>query len=350
MSVSFPDPPKIAVVAGAATQVVVTRPAVDQVVPAVSQKRVIPRLAEHPVVAGAAVDEVVAEAGLDNVVAAIGEDDVVVRTRAGDHGVAVVDPVALGIAPIFRIDRVVAGSALDGPSRHPVTPSRRGRGVRRSAALFPASRVPRPMSRHSCPGRDAATPATRIGLVRRAFPPGRCAERHAHGPPQCCASFRSTRHGYRRVRVEQREKCRAWLQEGRDAAAPRATHGPPGASAVKLLQRISLDPADAVAVRSRPMPETGPKPDQAVPAARQAGQGVVPAERLELSRCCHRRILNPLRLPFRHAGTWIRSSAGRAGNRRQVTGGRRRTCRRLAMSAVAVAARNQRSAVRRCRG
>ncbi len=30
---------------------------------------------------------------------------------------------------------------------------------------------------------------------------------------------------------------------------------------------------------------------------------VVPKERLELSRCCHRGILNPLRLPFRHLGT-----------------------------------------------
>ncbi len=28
--------------------------------------------------------------------------------------------------------------------------------------------------------------------------------------------------------------------------------------------------------------------------------GVVRVERLELSRCCHRWILNPLRLPFRH--------------------------------------------------
>ena len=27
-------------------------------------------------------------------------------------------------------------------------------------------------------------------------------------------------------------------------------------------------------------------------------------ERLELSRCCHRGILNPLRLPFRHIGTF----------------------------------------------
>ncbi len=29
---------------------------------------------------------------------------------------------------------------------------------------------------------------------------------------------------------------------------------------------------------------------------------MVPVERLELSRCCHRGILNPLRLPFRHTG------------------------------------------------
>ncbi len=29
---------------------------------------------------------------------------------------------------------------------------------------------------------------------------------------------------------------------------------------------------------------------------------MVPMERLELSRCCHRGILNPLRLPFRHIG------------------------------------------------
>ena len=39
--------------------------------------------------------------------------------------------------------------------------------------------------------------------------------------------------------------------------------------------------------------------------ANQTIQGIrlVPMERLELSRCCHRGILNPLRLPFRHIGT-----------------------------------------------
>ncbi len=32
-------------------------------------------------------------------------------------------------------------------------------------------------------------------------------------------------------------------------------------------------------------------------------------ERLELSRCYHRGILNPLRLPFRHIGTFAVPSA-----------------------------------------
>ena len=36
--------------------------------------------------------------------------------------------------------------------------------------------------------------------------------------------------------------------------------------------------------------------------------GLVPVGRLELPRCCHRRILNPLRLPFRHTGRRFRSS------------------------------------------
>ncbi len=30
---------------------------------------------------------------------------------------------------------------------------------------------------------------------------------------------------------------------------------------------------------------------------------VVPEVRFELTRCCQRRILSPLRLPFRHSGT-----------------------------------------------
>ena len=33
-------------------------------------------------------------------------------------------------------------------------------------------------------------------------------------------------------------------------------------------------------------------------------KSMVPVERLELSRCYHRGILNPLRLPFRHTGQW----------------------------------------------
>jgi hypothetical protein len=64
--------------------------------------------------------------------------------------------------------------------------------------------------------------------------------------------------------------------------------------------------AGACPQMTAPIPDTG----TALPRAQAARSSrLVPGEGVEPSRCCQRRILSPLRLPFRHPG-WRASPDG----------------------------------------
>ena len=122
------------IVAGTAGQVVCPCPAVQRVVAILAIQRVIAVLALKPVIAVTAIDLVVAIAGPNSVIARPGPHMIVLRCGTRQHGVIVVDLVALRIAGVAVVDQVIAGCAID----ITIQPGGRRAGVNRFAVAVAA--------------------------------------------------------------------------------------------------------------------------------------------------------------------------------------------------------------------